>query len=284
MLPLFFIAWFVTPALAQDHPHTVLWKIEGHGLSHPSYLLGTQHDYDGALFLKDHPRVLQCIQQCTSIVSETLPGESPTGLDPSQLFFNGNSTLPQLLPPAQYDSIANYVRENAPGNDMLLQQLKKMRPQTVWMLMMELQRDSGSTTRPEMDVHIAQTAMTNGLKPHALETDSERTTALMASMQYQQFLDLVLQSIRRARQASPGKDTFAHKAYHDMAVDYALKQTPAIDGGGDRLRNQSWLHRIPAMIKAQGCFIVVGLDHLRATYGLIVGLRSQGYTVTPVSI
>ncbi|PUZ21688.1 hypothetical protein DCC81_24160 [Chitinophaga parva] len=38
------------------------------------------------------------------------------------------------------------------------------------------------------------------------------------------------------------------------------------------------------MLQAQSSFIAVGLDHLKASYGLITGLRKLGYTVTPVRI
>lgn len=283
ILPLFLISWFALPSFAQDHPHTVLWKIEGPGLSHPSYLLGTQHDYDGAVFLKEHPKVLECMEQTTSIIVESPPDSGGSGLDPAQMYFGGDSTLKLLLAPAQYDSIMDFVRKKAPGNEDLLQRLPKMKPQIVWLLMLELLSDS-SASALTMDQYVKQLAVEKGLTVQSLETNSERTSPITGSAQYQHSLTAILQSIRKDHLGQPSNNAIATKEYHDLDINYALALKPSVDLGGVEARNALWVQRLQPMLQAQSCFIAVGCDHLRATFGLIVRLRGLNYKVTPVII
>lgn len=252
-------------------PYTVIWKIEGKGLSHPSYLFGIKHDYDGDAFTKAHPKVLELLKQCSSVVLEVTPGQSGTGLDPSQMYFGGDSTLKQITDAATYDTITRFILEKSNGNKELVEQAIKMKPQIIHLLLGELLSDTTVSASVSMDNFLAQHAV----DPQGLETYDERTTQLLSGINYALTLQEILNTIRGKK---PGNE------YYDMAIDYALDKESGKDFGGNKGRNINWLKKLPGLMQQQSCFIAVGIDHLRTKDGLITGLRKLGYKVSPVTI
>ena len=47
-------------------------------------------------------------------------------------------------------------------------------------------------------------------------------------------------------------------------------------------RNADWMTKLPDLLKETPTFVVVGALHLAGPQGIIEGLKSDGFTITPI--
>jgi uncharacterized protein YbaP (TraB family) len=274
---------FAHMAFSQKNPHTVLWKIDGHGLKQPSYLLGTAHTYDGAAFIKAHPRVKQLMDSTTLTIEEIVDTQNPT-LDPNQFYYHADTTIRTFLSAAQHDTIIEFYRRKSNNSAELLSRIETMRPQIMHLMYLEVSADTTTPQRSTMDQFILTLASTDGKKAIGLENASDRTASLVGTISDEKSFAQVLKEIREEEQGKTTLITAYAIAYEQMNIDYELDHRIVNDNGGVASRNAAWLKKLPAHLSQQSCFIAVGLDHLKTTAGLITGFRKLGYKVTPLKI
>ncbi|MGF7229849.1 TraB/GumN family protein [Arachidicoccus sp.] len=214
------------------------------------------------------------------------------------LYFQKDSTIQSILSKDQFDSLVNYINRQTKDNQEILHNLIKMKPQ---LLMIAIQLIQGSPTQVEdttsnyigMDEFLLNYAKENGLKTQGLEGPKERSTALLNTVTTPKAIDRIFEEIKESNTASSilsRNDNLIDKDSLDFVqlninYDFQYKVKSIMnDYGGVIARNKLWISRLPQLIKAQSCFIVVGLDHLKYNFGLIKQLRKLGYKVTPVSM
>lgn len=72
-------------------------------------------------------------------------------------------------------------------------------------------------------------------------------------------------------------------SYRNFQLDYML-ETACEDGVLFKGRNESWMEKLPDLLKQHNCFVALGLGHLMMDCGLIVSLRNEGFIVETIII
>ena len=119
--------------------NTLLWRISGNGLSRPSYLFGTMHmicandiqvsdSLKSAIKNSDKVYLEMNMDDMMGMMMKII-------LDPSALSMRGDTSLTDLLTPAEYKKVKAYFEKNA-GGMIPFSMLEKMKPFFLQSMMM----------------------------------------------------------------------------------------------------------------------------------------------------
>src|SRR6185437_3289172 len=108
-------------------PHTLLWRISGKHITHPSYLFGTMH----VLCAKDamlSDSLKSVIKRCDEIYFEINLGDMMGMLNSMKYMrMTGGKTLADVLKPDEYARVKTYFEKNVPFPPFgMLEQFKPM--------------------------------------------------------------------------------------------------------------------------------------------------------------
>src|SRR5437016_2212553 len=92
--------------------NSLLWRISGKNLQHPSYLYGTMHSSDSRVF-HFADSVLPLFEQCEAFAMEVVLDENTQATIMQNVFMEKGSTLKALLTQPQYDSVQWFAMKNA---------------------------------------------------------------------------------------------------------------------------------------------------------------------------
>lgn len=284
--PVFFaLLWlfFLLPTLlpAQQVPNALLWKISGKGLNQPSYLYGTLHAVcpedmritEGMLVALDNA------QQLALEIDVTDP--ALTAKMQKAMVMKGSTRLPDLLPLADYELLAQYFQDSLSLN---LAGFSKLQP--VFLSSFIYNKLLGCYAL-SFEAHLSQMAQQQEMPITGLETIEEQMKVFEA-IGYRDQAEMLLQSIVEYNELQ--------EAYWNMVVSYKNQDlgslyhviTDVRIGMKDyedvmlTNRNQRWIPRMEQMAKSKSTFFAVGAAHLTGQEGLISLLRKSGYQVEPV--
>lgn len=115
------------------HPlKPMLWKVEGKGLSRPSYLFGTVHLGSGPLATL-HPAAEKAFQECDVLYTE-IPGDQKTQLAVSlQMVRRDNKTLVQSIGEKLKNQVETELKEINPALD-----ITPFQPMKTWVMAVTL--------------------------------------------------------------------------------------------------------------------------------------------------
>lgn len=279
---LLLLTCFFLPALAQTGDNAMFWKISGHGLQQPSYLMGTMH----VLCKGDAPFTpaqLDALKNTEALYLEIKMDDPNMQADLMQaLKLKDGETIKDKFKPADLALAAAYFRDSLHTNlEQLLSQFKLFLPSA--MLISKMLPCSPQSSL-ETDLMLAARKLGHpvlGLETVAAEMAS--IDEVPDSIQVQSFMrtvsdmDLARDEIRRMREA------YLHQRM-DSLVAAALENE--IDAKETKYltvkRNQNWMPVIEKAIHEKPVFIACGALHLATEDGLLVLLRKAGYTLTPV--
>lgn len=278
---------FLNISFSQSLPNTVLWKLKNKK-GRISYLLGTQHDLNGDVFLKRFPIVLEKLKQSDVFISEIGDQRGQETLNIDNLFYKGDTTNKKLLSNEAYNIIMTYFKSKE-NDSAFLSKLEKGRPILLHLAFIELNMDSsegfnGQNSLVQLDTYLGEIAKNNGKKIFALETGDDRSKALLASsVSDTKILKQVIAEIKAEKNNNGSADKKIDPYSKLLQTNYFLNSWGE-DYGGVKERNELWTPRIIAFTDIKNCFIAVGVGHLIGKYGLINKLRKKGYAVTPVKM
>lgn len=242
--------------------------------------------------MKRYPVIKEKLESCSMILVENIPESGETGVDPDILYYSGDSTIEQVLSEKNYRAIVDYINKKTNNDKTILTNLTKMRPQLLGLALSYLDTDTIYTEAAgdlSMDQFLVESAKQKGLAAKGLENAKERSTAVLNTESDKKAIKSLLAKIsrtdKRKEQATKGKEKSndSKERYLDLKINYYFDKTPP-DNGGVTERNALWLKKLPTFMEHQGCFVAVGLDHLRFKLGLIRQLQTIGYTVKPVQM
>lgn len=271
----------------------LLYKIEGNGLEEPSYIFGTHH-LAPASVLDKYPSLSKVKQDAKAVVGEidmTVPQMQLAMSMQQYMMAPADSTIQALLTPEQLDSLDNKFKPYAPAPGMGLKQLGMMRPMVLatMVTMAELQKSlPGFDPANQLDTKFQTEFKEAGKSVIPLETPEQQAkllyTFIPIEKQLADFRELLDDPSDLAEKCKA-----LNEAYVSGNLDDLLKLTesddsdPAFMEALTTLRNQTWLKKLPEIMKTQPALIVVGALHLAGPDGLITGLQNQGYNVTPLN-
>jgi uncharacterized protein YbaP (TraB family) len=277
-IPYLFVAFFSVSQAPKEK--SLLWKIEGNGLTKPSYLYGTIH-----IMCPDDIEIrpgLRAAFNSTQQLYLELDMDDPSTMVKmmSGMMMTDGSSLKTLLSEKDYDSIAVIFKQKT---GMPLSLMSRAKP----ILLMSLLYPSMLGCQPEgWEQAFMKMAKENNIETSGLEKVEEQVSVL-DSIPYKVQAEMFLKTMYNldSTKASFNKMVEIYKQQDLQALG---EESSKDDDFGDyeevmlKKRNRNWIPVITAAIKNKPGFFAVGAAHLAGEYGVISLLRKQGYTVTPV--
>ena len=265
--------------------NTLLWRISGHGLSRPSYLFGTIHMLCADdIQLSDSLKA--AIKRSDKVYLE---------LDMDNIFemlgvmgkmkMRNDTTLADLLSPAQYDSVKAYFKKQS--TLLPFSVLETYKPMLAASLLMQGSMDCGNEVA--MEQLIMKEAKGQGKSIKGLETMAFQMS-IFDSIPYRLQAQELVSYVENTGDTSDKADfDELSKAYREQNLDTLEAITKRDDMGianfTDLLlynRNANWAKKLNDLMKEQALVIAVGAGHLPGERGVINLLRKAGYKVEPV--
>jgi uncharacterized protein YbaP (TraB family) len=282
------------PAPKSTYKHldnTLLWKISGNGLKHPSYLYGTMH----VLCAEDatvSDSLKFVIKNCDQIYFELDMdnfGEM-TGLL-KYIRMNDGTKLSELLTPEEYAKVEAYFK----ANNLPLSMFSRIKPYFTSSLIGESMMSCSSkdgqqsilSQKNGMEELIMRESKQYNKEIKGLET-TEFQASIFDSIPYKkQAKDLVtyIDSIESYRQVTMEMIDVYRKQNLEQMDSLMNKSDPGMEDYMDLLlygRNRHWVAQMPALMKDNSILFAVGAGHLPGEQGVITLLRKKGYKVTPM--
>lgn len=269
------------PAFSQAS--SLLWKIEGNGLSEPSWLYGTQHLMCGEDFIIPED-ALERLKTSDGLVLEIDLSDPAIQQQMMQL-----SQLPEgkrISESIDDDETRNEVeafltRHFGAG----LEQFGGMRP-IMLMTMATTAVAECEQAITSHDIHLMQEAKKLGTEIRALETVEFQFSLfdkIPLDHQVQELVSIV-------QDPAAERDKFRHMTElyrrQDIGGLYRLiSEDEFMQAHNDLLideRNRTWIPSMEEMSGEKSMFYAVGAGHLPGDMGVINLLREAGFTLTPV--
>lgn len=260
---------------------SLLFKIEGNGLSQPSYLFGTIHMICASdFFMPDE--VSPALDNVKSIYLEL--DITDTTMMQSMMMKMIDPLMEEyyLGMPTDVIESLNQILNNS--MEMGFEQFKMMKPFMLSVLL--IQSSINCVEVKSYEEALVEMAADKKLPIRALETLEFQLglfDSIPLSLQVSMLEEMVL---------NMGEGV---KIFEKMVKAYTLGDLDKLleiiekDESMNRFdeiilddRNADWLEKIPAIIKKSPAFIAVGAGHLPGDRGLLRGLKDMGYVLTPM--
>lgn len=274
------LASFITKAQSALEK-TLLWQITGPDITAPSYLYGTIHlmcpddivvsTELRAKFYSAKQLYLELDMDDPSVLMKTM----------QQMTMKNDTTLKQLLPPAQYDSVVSAF-QHISGLPLTLMQ--KMKPQLIESAIYP--KLLGCEGAQAWEQKFMQMAKANNMEIKGLE-QVEDQLKIFDEIPYKAQAEEFAQSVLHIDSVKESFDKMLalYKQKDLDALSNMMDETSTPSDFMDKLlnnRNKKWIPEIIEQAKLKPTFFAVGAAHLGSTNGVINLLRQKGYTVTPV--
>jgi hypothetical protein len=275
----------------EPSPATILWKISGSKCPRPSYIVGTFHLTE-ADWLLQYPAMKEVIDSTEFILNEAYTSK-PVSLAKKE---KPLKALP-LLDKSQFNYLDSFfvarvgegIRNNPDAEAMTIAEMNEAVVTTL------ISGSSGANGITKlMDKDLFDLYMKLGREGDRL--DRVATTEFDSSEidHAKQYLSRTINHIKNSDkpdwniyQAKGIEDTVL--GYKQMKMKYLLDEYPVKVQQSDDFdfvpiaqRNKNWMPKMMDQLLRKPCLIAVGLGHLYYKTGIIMLLRSQGYTVEPV--
>lgn len=281
LLSLFLLTAFSFSAHAQED-NSLLWKISGKGLEHPSYLFGTIH-----LMCPQDIKITDAMQAAIANSEQMVleldmdePGIMQNMMASSVM--QDGTTLKSLMSDEDYQLLEKFMMDSL---GMPLQAMATMKPMllsTVVMLPV-LKCQPGS-----YEMSLVNAAKEKDMEVHGLETVADQI-AIFDAIPLEDQSDYLVKSIRKYDETAEEIRNMI-RFYQDENVSglYQMihESMAEIEGGEDALltdRNRKWISAIEEMATKKPTFFAVGAGHLGGPEGVIALLKKAGYKVEAVN-
>ncbi len=270
---------FLLPAPASSQ--SLLWKIEGEGLTAPSYLYGTIHAVC--------PADVVITEAMKDAVGNTAQVALELDLDDPRLivemghysFLPRDSTLSDLFSKEDYTFLENWFRDSV---GVSLTPMNNIRPLFLFGLL--IGKALNCTPKSYEEVFMAM-AKEQGKETIGIETPQEQLAAF-ATIPLTEQAGLVIQMLRHMDSTRAAFHTMA-ELYEKQDIEglYRFVQNSGIEYGrydAELLtkRNHAWIPRILEIAGVKPTYFAVGAGHFAGENGILALLKKQGLRVTPV--
>jgi len=267
--------------------NTLLWKISGNNLSQPSYLFGTIH-----MLCADDIQISDSLKAAIKKADNVY-----LELDMDNIFemigamgkmkMRNDTTLADLLTPAQYDSVKAYFKKQS--SMLPFSVLETYKPMLAASTLLQSSIDCDNQVAMEQLIMKEAKAQGKGIK--GLETMAYQMSifdSIPYGLQAKQLVAYIEQS---GSEKTDNKEFEGlSKAYRDQNLDTLEAITVRDDMGISNFtnlllynRNTAWAKKLAGLMKEDALVIAVGAGHLPGERGVINLLRKAGYKVEPVA-
>ncbi len=266
--------------------NSLLWKIEGNGLSKPSYLFGTIHLIKAdKYFLPSGFR--KAFDESKSVVFEIdidkMNDISEQMKFLPKLMMKGDTSLKDLITDDEYSKVQKYFNEK----HLPLFLFEKIKPMFLTMFtdgdFNPNSIQSGEYVSYEME--ISKLAKENGKNINGLETIDFQISVL-DSIPYAYQAEMLMKSIEvqggDTNQTDDMYDMYLEQNITDLHQSIESEDISKYDKILLNNRNNTWIPRMSDYMQQGQTFFAVGAGHLAGNQGVIELLRKKGYKVIAV--
>lgn len=279
----------------------LLFKISGHGLTSPSYIVGTYH-LASVSFVDSIPGIRQAMADTQQTYGELVMSEmfsaDSLAIMQQAMMLPGDMTLDKLFTADEMSRLNAYIKSLLGmdlTNPLLSQQMGKLTPQalsTSLSLLSYMKKSGQFDPQNSFDDYFQKEARANGKGVGGLETLAfqietlykgstmeRQKEQLMCLVDNAAFMDEMAGSVISAFYA---QDIDAIKAAMDVKLHNSCDSSPEEEDGLIYNRNADWITKMPALMAQKPTLFAVGAAHLPGEKGVLNLLRKAGYTVEGV--
>jgi uncharacterized protein YbaP (TraB family) len=200
----------------------------------------------------------------------------------TDMYMKNDTTLQQLLSPAQYDSVAAQFKLLA---KMPLDAMQRVKPELLESFIYPSLL--GCEGAQAWEQKFMQMAKANDMEVNGLEQAEDQLKIfddIPYAVQAQEFaetmlnIDSVKKEFNKMLVLYKQKDLAGLNNIISASDEYTAYNDALLDD-----RNKKWIPEIIEQAKSKSTFFAVGAAHLGNTNGVINLLRKKGYMVTPVN-
>lgn len=278
-------------AVAVPASSQVLYKVEGNGLSSPSYVFGTHHL--APISVLDQFGAKAPYESVSQVVGEIDMTQDQMALAQAMqphMMAPADSTLSKVIAPEDFTVISEEFKKWAPMQGMELSMLDMMKPMAVTTMIaatMAQQAMPGFNPAEQLDSWFQLQGKAAGKRIIPLETVEQQATLLFDTTPISYQAEALVELLKDPSEALENTKALT-EAYNNQDLDKMLKLSEDEDEHPEFMialldkRNADWLTKLPAIFKEGPTFVAVGALHLAGDKGIVEGLRKLGYKVTPM--
>ncbi|MBP9133861.1 MAG: TraB/GumN family protein [Saprospiraceae bacterium] len=262
---------------------SLLWKIEGKGLSKPSYLFGTIHliPEDKYFFTKEMENAFaQSDQVIFEIDLNVMNDMSQMAAILVKMRMPDSVSLQDLISPEDY----SLLQEKAKDSGMPLFMFENIKPLFLQTLLDDV--NSQKSQMASYEINLAQKASNTGKGIGGLETIDDQMAAIDAVPLKEQAA-MLMESLKSPD--SQNIDTLIQlyeqqkiQELHDMIESSFAQSKDNYMDSFLKNRNVKWIDNMKRLMSEKSTFFAVGAGHLAGKSGVINLLREKGYKVTAI--
>ncbi|MEM9983851.1 MAG: TraB/GumN family protein [Bacteroidota bacterium] len=274
----------VTPA-EDPLPKALLWKITGQELTEPSYLYGTIHviGSDDYLMLPEVEKAFEDSDQLALEIDMDDPGMLMAMM--SGMNMKGDSSLADVMAPADYEKVHQFLIDSAGVPEMGMKQIERMMPMLALSVIYPKMLNGGLKSYEQEFVNMAKAQEKEILGVEKIEDQ----LAVFSQIPYRSQAKVLLEYANDFAEQKRVLNNMI-SLYLDQDIEGLLNLMDESDGGnfGDfeeillEKRNRNWIPVIGQMATEKPTFFAVGSGHLAGEAGVIKLLKDAGYTVEPI--
>lgn len=279
---LFVSALLLNTVFAQTD--ALLWRISGKDLTKPSYVFGTVHAHCSAVdFVK--PELINAMNGCDLVLMELDLNDFAT-----MVAMTKSAMKPSLKPLSVYMSAEEISAVDKAMQTYLndsFKHLENLAPMTLMAKLMFSEKFIGCSPLP-IDMVVAQIARelkkeTKGFETYAFQ--DSLLSSIPENIQAKWLSDMCLDPTKYKQDLEA-----LFGAYNAQSAarlyEEALKspEMAVVKDGLLDMRNRNWITYMKQQMGTLPLFVAVGAAHLGGDAGLLILLKNEGYTLTPVQI
>lgn len=275
-----------------DLEKALLWKIEGKGLTEPSYLFGTIHMIEKESFFWPQG-TLAALEDAEKVAFEIdLDDMFDMGAQMGLLtkaFMADGKTLKDLYSEEDY----TFVKEHFDGMGIPMFFMEKLKPMFLTVFAsgdVEFGKGFGAESNiKSYEMELYSLAQDSDKDVSGLET-MEYQMSVFDSIPYEAQAEMLLETIKGS---DTEDDTFKEmiEMYRNQDISRMVTFMSEVEEGGiegyeDVLlytRNKNWIPVMAEKMTGAQTFFAVGAGHLGGKNGVIDLLKKKGYKLTPLS-
>jgi uncharacterized protein YbaP (TraB family) len=267
---------------SQNKPgYNLLWKIEGNGLSNPSYLFGTMHVRDARAF-EFSDSVMIALDQCKNFALEIHPDTMVMDMFNGLFNEDGEKTgerMKDLLTKEEYRKLdEKFISEYGYSIDKL-----RIKNPFVIRTMLNRSRTKGTDKSTFVDAYLLSVAKSRDKQICGLEKTKDQLDFFNA-ISNEEFKEELRQVIYSDQEKNSEKLEKLIGVYSKGNVSGIMKEI-SFDHTTDSVmikRNRVMANSMDRIMKTGSLFTAVGVAHLPGDEGVVQLLRNKGYKVQEV--
>ncbi len=265
---------------------SVLWEVNGNGLTTTSYLFGNLK-FIGEKEFHIPKEVAERLKTCKLFALEDQVNHHAQHELNVALHFPKGQSLATVLSVEEYKKVTDFfAKEFGMNKQSFESKYAKIKPLALSIMMTRL---SLGEKLKFYDLELLGFAKKNKLTAYSLESIDREAQAINSYPIYNQVKALLHSIDNFETQKAEFKKMMA--SYPQGSLEeifeftlHPVENNPIFVEEFYYKRNKEWLPKLEKMMKENSSFISVGVSHFEGSQGLLELLKSKGYTLTPVPV